>query len=347
MKILLVGENFRGAALESIYNNLLRLGIETEIVSTNVFFKTSLANRILNKFLKIPRYFGIGIFKINKIVLDKASSGKFDFILFMKPIFIYPKTIAKIKKYSKIIGLTMDYAGILKTNSYYFYKSMPLFDLYLPSDPNNIKLMHEYGVKKVYALPLVADPICHYPVKVSVEDKGKLGTDIVFLGTYVKNEKRVDFMEHLCQDGYDVKIYGNSWDKLPYNSCLRKNNRIILGNTPCEEMAKIIGASKIILAFMRDQIKEPIACRTFEILLCGGFMLHQRTKEAEEFFTLNETVFFETYEEMKNKIDFYLKHSDLRAKIAKAGRERVLNCGRLNGDQVKKMINILKNEFNK
>lgn len=332
--------------LESICNNLLKLGVDTEIINTGAFFRTSLANRVFNKFLTTPHYFGAGVKKINKIVLKRASEGKFNFVLFMKPILIYPETIIRIKKYSKVIGLSMDYDGILKTNSDYFYASLPLLDLYLPSDPKNAGLAAKNGVKKVRTLPLLADPICHHLVDVSAEDKQKLGADIVFLGTYAKNENRVKYLERLCRDGYDVKIYGNSWNKLSWNSCLRRKKRIIPGNTPCEEMAKIIGASKIVLAFMREQIKETLACRTFEIPLCGGFMLHQRTKEAEDFFGADkEAVFFDAYEEMKEKIDFYLEHPELRKKIAKAGRDLVLSCGRLNYHQVKKMVAILEDEF--
>jgi len=69
MRILLVGEIYRGAFGDLIYNNLVRLGIETEKINTHDFFKTSFANRVLNKFLKIPHYFGPGVKKLNKMVL--------------------------------------------------------------------------------------------------------------------------------------------------------------------------------------------------------------------------------------------------------------------------------------
>ena len=347
MKILLVGENFRGAPLESIYNNLVRLGIGTEMINTHDFYKISFINRVLNKFLKTPHFFGFGVRKINKIVLEKASTGQFNFILFMKPTLIYPKTIIEIKRYSKVVCLSMDHIGYLKVNSDYFYSSLPLFDsCLLNSDTDDIKrAIDEFGAKKVFFLPFTADIFCHYPVPVSFADKQRLGANVVFLGTYA-NERRAEYLEKLCREGYDVKIYGNSWNKLPRNSCLRKKNRIISGNTPCEEMAKIIRASKIIIAFMREEINESIACRTFEIPLCGGFMLHQRTKEVEDFLIPDkEAVLFDSYEEMKEKIDFYLAHPELREKIAKAGRERILNCGQLNSDQVKKMIELLEQKM--
>lgn len=347
MKILLVGENARGYALGSIYANLIKLGAEAEMLNTHDYFKTSFANRVLNRFLKTPHYFGSGVKKINKLVLERVSGGKFDFVFFVKPLLIYPGTIAEIRKYSKVIGFTMDHAGILKTNSDYFYESMLLFDLYLTAVPDNVDIMMgKYGFKKALFLRYTADPACHHPVNVSAGDTERLGADVVFLGTYARGEKRVEYMERLCREGYDVKIYGNSWEKLPKNSCLRSKGKIIPGNTPCEEMAKVIGGSKITLAFMREQIKEPTACRTYEIALCGGFMLHERTKEAEELLAPGKGAeFFGSYEEMKSKIDFYLKHPELRLSIAKEGERRVLNCGELIPDMVKKMLEILKKEI--
>lgn len=350
MRILLVGEIYKGAYSELLYNNFVKLGIETEVINTHNLFKTSLINRVLNKFLKTPHYFGFGVRNINKIVLEKASIGKFDFILFIKPILIYPKTIINIKKNTggraKIIGLTLDPPDIFNYNSDFFYESMQFFDLYVVGRREDGEMMYKYGAKKVYWFLFGADASCHYPINISGEDKERLGADIVFLGSYTKGEKRVEYMERLCQEGYDVKIYGNSWNNLSLNSCLRRKNKIIPGGTPCEEMAKIIGASKIILAFMRDVMEAKIGMRTFEIPLCKGFMLHQRTKESEEFLAPDkEAVFFSDYKEMKEKIDFYLSHSELRDKIAEAGYKKVLNCDSLNNNVMKKLVSILKNEI--
>ncbi len=351
MKILLVGENYRGAYSELIYNNLVKLGIKTEKINTGDFFKLSFINRVFNKFFKTPHYFGYGVRNLNKVVLERASSGNFDFIFFIKPTLIYPETIVKIKKNAggraKIVGLTLDSPDIFNYHSNYFYKSMPLFDLYIAGRREDGDAMYKFGAKKVYWFLFGADTSCHYPVKISADEKEKLGADIVFLGTYSKGEKRVEYLEKLCRDGYDVRIYGNSWNwyRLSCNSCLRKKNKIIPGNTPCEDMSKVISSSKIVLAFMRDVMEAKIGMRTFEIPLCGGFMLHQRTKEAEEFLIPDkEAVFFGDYEEMKEKIDFYLKHPELREKIAEAGYNKILNCGLLNSDIMEKIVSILKNE---
>ena len=113
-----------------------------------------------------------------------------------------------------------------------------------------------------------------------------------------------------------------------------------------DDMSKVMNAGKIVLAFMREHNDEKIGCRTYEIPLCGAFMLHERTKEAEKLFISGkEADFFGSYDELKEKIDFYLTNPDLRATIAKAGYEKILNGGELVFDQVKKLIEILKQEL--
>lgn len=350
MKILLIGEFFRGAFVEIIHDNFIKHGVEVEKINTHDFFKLSLLNRIINKFLKTPHYFGLGVKKLNKIISEKALSEKFDFVFFIKPVFIYPEMIEKIKKNAgcKVVALTLDPPDLFNYNSDYFYKSLPLFDLYFAGRNEDAEWLKRLGAKKVYWFWFGADTTCHYPVSILDNEKNKLGADIVFLGSFSKGERRVKYMEKLCQENYDVKIFGNSWNwyNLGLNSCLRRKEKIIPGGTPCEEMAKVIASSKIVVAFMRDVMDAKIGMRTFEIPLCKGFMLHQRTKEAEELLIPDkEAVFFDTYKELKEKIDFYLKRPELREQIAEAGYRKILNCGLLAGDQIKKIVSILKNEI--
>ncbi len=52
MRILLVGGIYGSAYGELIYKNLIKSGVETEIIDTHNLFRTSFINRVLNKFLK-------------------------------------------------------------------------------------------------------------------------------------------------------------------------------------------------------------------------------------------------------------------------------------------------------
>lgn len=344
MKILLVGENLRGTVLELMQKNLIELGNEVELINTNLFFKTSFLNRIINKLLKTPHYFGAGIYKLNRFVYERGSTGGFEYILFLKPILIFPETILKLKKYSKIVGLYMDHVDFPKTGSDYFYESIPLFDLYGSAIRSNVDAMLKFGAKRSIYFPITADPTYCHPLPVSPEERKQIGADVIFVGNYA-NERRAEYLEKLCADGYNVHVYGDGWQMLPAHSCLWKQNRIS-GQALCEAMAKVMCASKIVLAFMRTRNDEKVGCRTYEIPLCGGFMLHERNQEAEALLVAGrEADFFDTYEELKTKINFYLEHSELREKIAKAGHERIAHCGELIRDQMEKLPELLRAEL--
>lgn len=345
MKILLVGEMGPGSSVGFMYKNLAAQGVETELIDTHRYFAVSSLNKIINKFLPAPYFFGRAVGDLNALVYARARAGGYPCVLFMKPILIFPETVAELKKTAKVFSWYPDNVDFMKSGSTYFYKSIPLFDCHFSAIRANTEALLRHGAKRAIYLLISADPNCHHPVPVSNEERKKLGADIVFIGTYAK-ERRAEYLERLCRDGYDVKIYGNGWQKLPRNSCLRRKKRIVPGGVYCEDMAKVLGASKIALNFMREHNKETIACRSWEIPLCGGFMLHEATDEAKTFFAPDkETVFFNSYEDMKRKIDFYLRYPKERETIARAGRERVLHSGWLIDGVVKRLLEILRNEF--
>jgi spore maturation protein CgeB len=56
----------------------------------------------------------------------------------------------------------------------------------------------------------------------------------------------------------------------------------------------------------------------------GGFLLTNYQAELAEFFVDGEEmVIYENFEDMKNKIKYYLEHDDERNKIAANGKEKV------------------------
>lgn len=339
MKVLLCGEISKDNNDGFTLNALKQLNVETEAIDTRGYFKLSLLNRIFNKFRKTPHYFGTR--RVNEALLKKAREFKPDFILAPKPILIWPETIKELTKFTKVFSWYPDYVLFPKTCSTYFYKTIPLLDCHFSFNYENSKELMKLGAKKSFFLPCAADLSCHYPVKVSPEEAKKIGADIIFVGTYA-DEERTWFVEKLCQDGYDVKVYGNSWEKCPKNYCLVKRGRVqFRGVNCCGEMSKVFNASKIVLSFVREHNKELLACRTYEIPACGAFMLHKRTSKTGDVFEEGkEAEFFGSYEEMKEKIDFYLKNDELRKKIAEAGYKKVTGGGNLFVDRVQFIIDI-------
>lgn len=323
MKVLIVGKGTKGGVESFILKAFVQLGVESKLLDSDSYFSQSLANRFFNKIRRVPKYWGLKLF--NEVIIKKVAEFRPDFVLFFKPVLISSSTIVELRKTTKVFSWYPDYIPFFKTTSVDFFNSIPFYDCHFSFNFANVEELKKRGAKISLFLPCAADPDCHAPIEVLEEEKKELGADIIFIGTYAK-EKRSDYLERLCQDGYGIRIYGDDWGKHPKNSCLRQKKCVQSKSFYCKDMSRVLNSSKIILAFVREHNKETLACRTYEIPSAGGFMLHQRTAKTDEALKDGEeAVFFSSYEEMREKIDFYLKNENLRKKIAQNGRERVLH----------------------
>jgi spore maturation protein CgeB len=181
--------------------------------------------------------------------------------------------------------------------------------------------LREAGAKRVEYLPFCYDPnMLRKPEVVTEEDIRKYATDVVFAGTW--EPMREQWLEHLS--GFDLAVWGNMWERVPEGTPLREKWK---GNAVYgEEISKLFAVSKIHLNFLREQNKDSHNVRTLEIPGFGGFLLTQRSREqAEELFTEGkEIACFDSVEELKEKIRYYIEHEDERLAIAAAGHERAV-----------------------
>ena len=191
------------------------------------------------------------------------------------------------------------------------------------------------GVKRAEYLPFAFDPLISHPIDVSKEDRRRFGSDVVFVGTYEK--ERLVILEGLGV--YDLAIWGNAWNKISRFSPIRKSVRFqeVVG----DGILKVFGSSKVVLGFLRKKNRDTHTMRTFEIPASGAFMLHERTDEALSFFEEGkEADYFSTLEELKEKINFYLKNDEKRKNVAIAGHKRAISSGYSYFDRAKRVLKV-------
>ena len=124
---------------------------------------------------------------------------------------------------------------------------------------------------------------------------------------------------NLCGKRFCTKFY--SFDKEP----------LVKNVTECGpvdyvwEMPKVFACSRVNLNPSLKIIQTGIPLRAFDIMGAGGFLL---SNYQEEFFDHYEDgkdmVIYENMEDAVEKIQFYLKHEDIRCKIAENGRRKTL-----------------------
>lgn len=92
-----------------------------------------------------------------------------------------------------------------------------------------------------------------------------------------------------------------------------------------EEMPKVFACSKVNLNPVLRCIQSGIPLRALDVMGAGGFLLSSWQPElAEQFIQEEEAVLYESLEDAVDKAGFYLKHEEIRERIAAKGRAKVL-----------------------
>ena len=106
---------------------------------------------------------------------------------------------------------------------------------------------------------------------------------------------------------------------------------------------EVLRSYKIALGLLSHANRDRHTSRSFEIPACGGFMLAERTAEHQHFFAEDrEAVYFDTFDEMMDKIRYYLRDDAARTRIAAAGHRRCLESGYRYVDRARELLRRLR-----
>ena len=90
------------------------------------------------------------------------------------------------------------------------------------------------------------------------------------------------------------------------------------------EMYSIFASSKINLNITLRSILTGIPLRALDIMSCGGFLLSNYQEELCEYFIPGEDFdYYEDYEDLLNKVDYYLTHDAKREAMARSAQEKI------------------------
>ena len=191
------------------------------------------------------------------------------------------------------------------------------YDALFFKDEYIVKFFREkLGRKNVFFLPEACNPDIHKPVSLSSEDRNRYGCDLTVASNmyYYRARMLEQFMN------YDLKIWGVSyprWLDSPIRRCYQFY--YVTG----EEKAKAFNAAKIVLNTMHYGEILGVNARTFEAAGCGGFQIADWKPNMALFFEPGkEIVTFQSLEELKEKVTYYLAHDSERAEIARNASKR-------------------------
>ena len=137
-----------------------------------------------------------------------------------------------------------------------------------------------------------------------------------YLGMELSSRDRISLLGSLSEK-FDVHLFTRSdTSSLPKVHCHG-------GVSTHTEMPFVFQQSKINLNITMCSIQTGLSQRIYDILGCGGFLLTNYQQEMFEYFEPDkEFVYYADYEDLMDKVDYYLEHDEERKLIAKRGCEK-------------------------
>ena len=267
------------------------------------------------------------------------SKKRYDLIIFFKGEFVRKELLKKIRasQGAKIINIFHD-----NPLFYYIpYDAIAEYDHFFVKDTYVLSELEKAGFVNCHYLPQGCSPRYHKKVKasgLSSADRKRYSADISIIGSIYPHRQKI--LENL--EGYDLKIWGKGiWPEVDRTSWILKKHQHEIVNGL--EKSRVIACSKINLNTHNHQNDIfGTNSRTSEICICGGFQIVGYKKDIEKMYRIGkELVTFKTGIELKEKVDYYLKHPKERERIAQAGYRRAFK-EHTYYSRVKEILKILK-----
>lgn len=142
--------------------------------------------------------------------------------------------------------------------------------------------------------------------------------DVSFIGTPKADRKEI--IDYLCKNNIHIALFGYNWDRYP------ELKGIWGGVLSSEKQLEVINNTKINLDFSKNQFGVPhLNDRFFTLGMCKAFSLVQDGPLKELFKEGKEIIFFNSKEDLKNKIEYYLKDEREREKISENAYKKVIS----------------------
>ncbi len=325
-----VGPLALGATCEQRLRAILSLGHDVTAVNT------SMNSRFADHLVRLVRPIasGLDLAGIHDRLLSQIREKKPQILWVDKGLTIGREILEEVRSISPAtfqISYSPDDMLNPSNQTRRYVEAIPSYHLHVTTKSLNVDELKDLGAPDVLFVNNAFCPWTHRPMEVTGQDRRDLGGPVGFIGFPEADRRRS--IEHLGRNGVPVRVWG-PWSRHTSDN-VRVEGRSLWG----EAYTKAICAFDIVLGFLRSENRDVQTTRSIEIPACGAFMLAERSEEHLALFKEGEEAeFFGSDEELLDKTRYYLTHSDLRAKIAAAGRRRCLESGYDNPEMIRTVL---------
>lgn len=348
LKILLVGDWHSNLHEEAVRQALEELGQEVVCFPWHHYFKPDTkAGKIFSPFFKVQNkyLFGPTLKSLNEDLVSVFKQYLPDVVFVYRGTHIFPETLIKIKgirSRSVLVGYNNDdpFSPVYpKWFWRHFIAGLPLYDLALAYRSHNIEDFKKAGARRVKLLRSWYVPSKNRPVELSPAEQKDYACDVVFAGHF-EDDGRLDYLEAVVERGWKLKLHGHDygWNK-PLSRSRTLRHLLPVRTLWGEDYNKAICGSKVALCFLSKLNRDSYTRRCFEIPAAGTLLLSEYSHDLSTIFEAGkEADFFQSTEEMVEKLEYYLKNEKSRRAVALAGRKRLIADGH---DIVSRMRQVL------
>ena len=314
-KIILVSDTPKEMGLAFYYN----LALKDTFNANNVFLINNFLIqwkylKILNKYINyLFNILSIKQKKITNKILDNLQVNDSVIVIFFNNGGLNTNFLNKLRKFENLflVNFLSDHPyGLQKSQHYILKQSAHLFDLFITFSTTINPILYRFGAKKVFNLPFAYCKYTHY-----IDDKILQQFDnneIHYYGTWTKEveEMLIPLLD------YNLKIHGGTWDKSK-----NKDLRSIAHNSSksySRNMIKSARNAKLVINFTRAPHMCLHTMKTFELTIAAACVISNFSEEQNYYYPNNDSmVFFNTKEQMLEKINYYLYNDDENIRIRK------------------------------
>ena len=324
LRVVVVGESWHGSDCTGLARGFRVAGHAVELIGCDVFFPAvdrSFAARGLRR--TMAPFFR---FQFNRYVRQAVRMLRPDLVVIYKGTGVAPATLADIRRRGIWLCHVMPDTTI---------EGQWLLDRRIFRCFDHVFTTKSFGVDDFRArlggtsvsfLAHGFDPYVHRPMSLDPRRRrDPPPRPVSFIGHWTPGKEAWlgSLAEAVGPEKLDV--WGNGWER-SRRPALRGSVRG--GPIYGDYYAAAVCESRINLGLLRERLPggpsgDLTTARTFQIPACGGFLLHERTRELAAYYEEGrEVACFGSPEELTQKVRYYLAHDAARARIARAGHRR-------------------------
>lgn len=277
---------------------------------------------------------GPAVARINAAVLSQAQHSA-DLVWVDKGVYLYPRTVQHLRKLAKRLVYYTPDTSFYANGSRFFDRSIDHYDLVVSTKSFEERQFHQrIAPAKLLLVNQSYDSELHRP-SCSVREKRK---ETVLIGLCEPDRERC--VEILLAHGISVRIGGHKWDRFVRRHAGSPNLHFEGQRVFGGRYAGVLGQAAVGLGLLSRRFPELHTTRTFEIPACGTVLATERNAETTTFFSEDEALFFDDYEELAGLILSIMSDEPRLERMAEAGRNAVQTGNNSNRGILREILHV-------